>query len=290
MIKLRILPSHVPPSLTSSCQMKSAITLCQVPEAAAGPFVFHQPLAEGFAAAKKHGYDSVELFFPGPNFITVEDVQALATAHDLGIAAVGTGAGMVKHGLSLTDPDAAGREKALAFILEMIELGGKLGAPAILGSMQGKWGGDVSRDQALVWLAEALKKCGAAAAVYNVPFIYEPLNRYETNLINHLAEGAKYIEENGLDNIVLLADLFHMNIEESDVAQAILDAGKHTGHVHFADSNRQSMGFGHTNPAPIIAALKQVGYTGYLSAEVFPKPDADVCAAQEIKAIKEALN
>ena len=49
------------------------------------------------------------------------------------------------------------------------------------------------------------------------------------------------------------------------------------------------MGMGHTDPAPIIAALKQVGYSGYLSAEVFPKPDADTCAAWEIKAIKEAL-
>ena len=49
------------------------------------------------------------------------------------------------------------------------------------------------------------------------------------------------------------------------------------------------MGMGHTNFAPIITALKQVGYTGYLSAEVFPKPDAQACAAQEIMAIKEAL-
>lgn len=269
--------------------MKSAITLSQVPEAAAGPFVFHQPLAEGFAAAKKHGYDAVELFFPGPNFITVDEVKALAAEHDLGIAAVGTGAGMVKHGLSLTDPDPSKREAALDFIIKMIDFGGQLGAPAILGSMQGKWGGEVSRETALTWLAEALKAAGTAAAKYNVPFIYEPLNRYETNLINCLAEGARYLEEHQLENIVLLADLFHMNIEERNVAQAILEAGKHIGHVHFADSNRSAMGMGHTDPSPIIAALKHLGYQGYLSAEVFPNPDADTCAAREIKAIKEAL-
>ena len=269
--------------------MKTAITLCQVPEAAAGPFVFHQPLAEGFAAAKKHGYDAVELFFPGPDFITVEEVKALAAEYELEIAAVGTGAGMVKHGLSLTDPDSHKRQEALDFILKMIELGGRLGAPAILGSMQGKWGGEVSREQALDWLAEALKTAGAAAAKYEVPFIYEPLNRYETNLINHLAEGARYLEEHSLENVVLLADLFHMNIEESDVAQAILDAGKHTGHVHFADSNRSAMGLGHTDPKPIVAALKLVDYQGYLSAEVFPKPDPDTCAAREIETIRESL-
>ena len=269
--------------------MKSAITLAQVPEAKAGPFVFHEPLCEGFASAAKHGYDAVELFFPGPDFITIDEVKALAAEHDLGLAAVGTGAGMVKHGLSLTDPDPAIREKALAFVTEMIEFGGQLGCPAILGSMQGKWGGDISRDQALSLLADALKVAGEVAGKHDVPFIYEPLNRYETNLINQLAEGARYIEENKLENIVLLADLFHMNIEESNLAQAILDAGRHTGHVHFADSNRNAMGMGHTDYAPIIAALKEVDYTGYLSAEVFPKPDPQACAAQEIKAIKEAL-
>ena len=270
--------------------MKSAITLCQVTEAAAGPFVFHDPLPVGFAKAAALGYDAVELFLPGPHAVSVDAIKSLQAEHGLDIAAVGTGAGMVKHGLSLTDPDAGQRTKAIDFITSMIDFGGQLGAPAILGSMQGKWGGDISRDQALAWLAEALAAAAERAGRHNVPFIYEPLNRYETNLINHLAEGAAYLESHKLENLVLLADLFHMNIEESDVAQAILDAGKHTGHVHFADSNRQAMGFGHTDPAPIVAALKEVGYTGYLSAEVFPLPDADQCAAQEIKAITDSLS
>lgn len=267
--------------------MKSAITLAQVPEAKAGPFVFHDPLPDGFAQAAALGFDAVELFLPGPHFVSIDDIKSLQTEHSLAIAAVGTGAGMVQHGLSLTDPDDAKRKQALDFITTMIDFGGQLGAPAILGSMQGKWGGDVTREQALGWLASALKTIGERAARHGVPFIYEPLNRYETNLINHLAEGAAFIEANGLDNIVLLADLFHMNIEEADLAQAIRNAGKHTGHVHFADSNRQAMGFGHTDPTPVVTALKEVGYEGYLSAEIFPKPDADQAAQQTITAIKQ---
>lgn len=269
--------------------MKSAITLCQVTEAAAGPFVFHDPLPEGFAKAAKLGYDAVELFLPGPHEIEVDEVKAMQAEFDLAIAAVGTGAGMVQHGLSLTDPDVAKRKAATEFIVSMIDFGGPLGAPAILGSMQGKWGGEVSRDRALEWLGESLALFGKRAARHNVPFIYEPLNRYETNLINRLADGARYLEEHKLKNVVLLADLFHMNIEEADVAQAIIDAGRHTGHVHFADSNRQAMGFGHTDPRPIIDALKSIAYDGYLSAEIFPLPNADQCAAQEIKAIQDAL-
>jgi sugar phosphate isomerase/epimerase len=267
--------------------MKSAITLCAVEEAAAGPFVFHDPIPDGFAKAAALGYDAVELFLPGPHFVSVDEIKSLSVEHGLDIAAVGTGAGMVKHGLSLTDPDETKRRQALDFIVSMVDFGGQLRAPAILGSMQGKWGGGISREQALEWLAAALRNVGERAGRHGVPFIYEPLNRYETNLVNHLAEGARYLESHQLDNIVLLADLFHMNIEESDLARALRDAGKHTGHVHFADSNRQAIGFGHTDAAPVIAALKEVGYDGYLSAEIFPEPDADAAARQTIEAFRK---
>jgi sugar phosphate isomerase/epimerase len=267
--------------------MRTAITLSQVAEAAAGPFVFHEPLAQGFALAKETGFDDVELFLPGPDHVSVEKIKFLSQTHGLGIAAVGTGAGMVKHGLSLTDPSLDKRVAAIDFIERMIAFGGRLGAPAILGSMQGKWGGEVSKDQALEWLAEALVIAGRTAAKYNVPFIYEPLNRYETNLINRLGDGAAYIEANSLENIVLLADLFHMNIEETNLADSIRAAGKHTGHVHYADSNRRAMGMGHTDPAPIVAALKETGYKGHLSAEIFPLPDPVSAANQTIKSIRK---
>jgi len=269
--------------------MRTAITLCQVPEAAAGPFVFHQPLAEGFALAKETGFDDVELFLPGPDAFSIDEIKALSQTHSLGIAAVGTGAGMVKHGLSLTDPSLNKRVAALDFLERMIAFGGQLGAPAILGSMQGKHGGEVPKDQALEWLADALHIAGKTAAKYNVPFIYEPLNRYETNLINRLADGADFIEANSLENIVLLADLFHMNIEEVDLAASLRAAGKHIGHVHYADSNRRAMGFGHTDPKPIIAALKEIHYTGHLSAEILPLPDPLTAAKQTIQSVRSII-
>jgi sugar phosphate isomerase/epimerase len=269
--------------------MRTAVTLSQVPEAASGPFVFRQPLPEAFALAKETGFDDVELFLPGPNAFSIREIQALAETHGLGIAAVGTGAGMVKHGLSLTDPSLDKRVTALDFLEQMIAFGGQLGAPAILGSMQGKYGGEVSKDQALEWLAEALVIAGRTAAKYNVPFIYEPLNRYETNLINRLTDGADFIEANSLENIVLLADLFHMNIEEADLAASLRAAGKHVGHVHYADSNRRAMGLGHTDPKPIIAALKEINYTGHLSAEILPLPDDKTAAQQTIKSIRSHL-
>ncbi len=259
--------------------------MCQVAEAAAGPFVLRDPLGEAFAQAAGFGFDAVELFLPAADFVAAGEVRDLATAHRLGIAAVGTGAGMLRHGLSLTDPSAARRAEALDFILRMIDFGGQLEAPAILGSMQGRWGGEVGRAEALDWLAEALAQAGVAAAAHGVAFIYEPLNRYETNLLNRLSEAAQFIESRGLANVVLLADLFHMNIEEQNLADSIRGAGRHVGHVHYADSNRQAMGLGHTDPAPVIAALREISYSGFLSAEIFPLPDPAAAARQTLTSI-----
>lgn len=270
--------------------MKTAVTLSQVAEAAAGPFVFRHPLPEAFALAAELGFDSVELFLPSADFVTVEQILSLADKHRLGIAAVGTGAGMLRHGLSLTDPAAKTRREALDFILRLVDFGGRLGAPAILGSMQGRWGGDVNRDQALDWLAEALHTIGRAAAKHSVPFIYEPLNRYETNLINRLADGADFLATRKISNVVLLADLFHMNIEEVDPGEAIRHARSYLGHVHWADSNRQAMGFGHTSTATIVAALKEISYLGHLSAEILPLPDPVSAARQTLSSIRQLFS
>jgi sugar phosphate isomerase/epimerase len=265
--------------------MKSAITLCQVPEAAAGPFVLRTPLPEAFATAAAIGFDAVELFLPGPDFISVAEVKSLAASHGLAIAAVGTGAGWVQHGLALTDPHPEKRAAALDFVLTMIDFGGQLGAPAILGSMQGRRVGADSLDH----LVAGLRVCARAAAAHGVPFIYEPLNRYETNLFNQLAVAAKFLAAHDLKNVVLLADLFHMNLEESDLAASLREAGPHIGHVHFADSNRRAIGFGHTDAAAVIAALREIGYGGYLSAEVLPLPDPETAARQTISAIRSLL-
>ena len=271
--------------LLGSRVLKTAITLSQVPEAAAGPFVLRSPLPDAFATAAEIGFDAIELFLPAADFISVDEVKALAAAHRLSIAAVGTGAGMLRHGLSITDANEEKREAALDFVFSMIDFGGPLAAPAILGSMQGK----PTHEGALDQLAAGLRRCGERAASHGIPFIYEPLNRYETNLFNRLAEAAEFLELYDLKNVVLLADLFHMNIEERNLPSAIREAGKHIGHVHYADSNRQAMGFGHTDAIGAIAALREIGYSGYLSAEILPLPDPEAAARQTISSIRSLL-
>jgi sugar phosphate isomerase/epimerase len=266
--------------------VRTAVTLCLAPEARGGPFVFWDDLANGFASAAAHGFDAVEIFPPDAKSVCLSAVRALMDRHSLAVAAVGTGAGWVKHHLRVTDPDPAVRERAKQFVMGVINFAGMLGAPAILGSMQGRWGEGISREQALAWLAEALHAFGERAAGHGACFLYEPLNRYETNLLNSVGEAAAFLEKRGIKNVKLLADLFHMNLEETDLAAALRQVAPHLGHVHWADSNRRAVGFGHTDVAPIAQALRDIGYTGYLSAEVLPVPDSATAARQTLVSLR----
>jgi sugar phosphate isomerase/epimerase len=178
------------------------------------------------------------------------------------------------------------RQRARGFINDIIDAAGALGAPAIIGSMQGRWGDGVTREQAIDWLGKGLAALAEPAARNKVPLLYEPLNRYETNLFNLQAEAAAYLHSLGSPNIQLLCDLFHMSIEEASLADALRAAGPLVGHVHFADSNRQAMGWGHTDRSPILAALREINYAGYLSAEVLPLPDSLAAARQTMESFR----
>ncbi len=267
--------------------MKSAVTISLVREATGGPFVFWHDLAAGMREAAQLGFDAVEIFPPAAEVVNNDEVAALLADHKLKLAAVGTGAGWLKHRLTLTNPDTDARQRAKDFIRSIIDAGGRFGAPAIIGSMQGRWADSVDRTMALEFLSEALNELGEHAAKYGVPLLYEPLNRYETNLITTIADGVSYLKQLKTSNVKLLADLFHMNIEEVNVAEGLKAGAGFIGHVHFVDSNRRAVGSGHTDFAPIVAALKSINYSGYLSAECFAYPDSSTAARLTIEGIRK---
>jgi len=267
--------------------MKSAITVSLVPEATGGPFVFWEGLRDAFARASALGFDGIEIFAPDPSALDAWEIGELRKEYSLTVAAVGTGAGWVKHKLHLCHPDADIRFRALEFVLAMVSAAAALNAPAILGSMQGRVEPGVERERALQWLTEALAAADAAAAAAGTVFLYEPLNRYETNLFNRQLDAAAFLTERGFGHTRILADLFHMNIEESDLAAVLRALGPSLGHVHFADSNRRAVGFGHLDPAPVVSALREIGYRGYLSAEVLPWPESAAAAEQTLASFQK---
>jgi len=270
--------------------IKSCATIALVPEIKTGPWIYWEQPDISIPRAAKLGFDAVELFTASADAVESEKLQQLCETNKIKIAAVGTGAGKVLHGLTLTSPNKDVREKAVAFINGMITFGARFGAPAIIGSMQGNVETGTERRQAVTWLGEGLNELGARAQEQGVKLIYEPLNRYETNMFNQLGAGADFLETLDSTNVVLLADLFHMNIEEESIADAIRKNAGHIGHLHFADSNRRPVGMGHTDMEDIAHALMEVEYEGYASAEVFPWPDPDAAAEQTIRAFRECFS
>ena len=257
-----------------------------MPEAKGGPFVFWNDLAGGCQKAAALGFDAVEIFGPSAKAINCSVLEGLLEQHRLKLAALGTGAGWLLQKWHLCHPKKEIRESAREFIREMIDFGSKFNAPAIIGSMQGRIESPVTRNEALDWLGAALDDLGEHASRRQQKLLFEPLNRYETNLFNCVAETKDFLKKVGGGNVKILADLFHMAIEESSIPEAFRAAGDTIGHVHFADSNRRAIGFGHTEATPIMMALRDIGYTGYLSAEIFPWPNPEAAAEQTIKAYK----
>ncbi len=267
--------------------IKSAVTIALVPQIKTGPWIFWENLEESMGKAAALGFDAIELFTASGTAIDSERLKILLQEYGLKLAAVGTGAGKVIHGLTITDANITIRKNAIVFIQEMMEFGAQFGAPAIIGSMQGNTVPGEMHSNSIGLLAEALQILDQHASSLGVKLIYEPLNRYETNLINTLDDGAAFIASNKFNNIQLLADLFHMNIEEADPAASIQKNIQHIGHVHFADSNRKPVGFGHTAMQPIANAFTASDYDGYVSAEAFAWPNPDLAAAQTIRSFKQ---
>ncbi len=269
--------------------IRSCITISLVEQARGGPFVYWGDWQAAVREAAELGFDAVELFLPGPVFLDPAEVRDVVAAAGLQVAAVGTGAGWLIHRLHLTHHDADVRRRAEEFIRRMIDYGAEFGAPAIIGSMQGRSSPEVPRDEAIRHLKDALARLDRHADTAGVNLLYEPLNRYETDLCCLQSQGAVLIERLGLSRVRLLADLFHMNIEEVSIADALRSAGQHIGHVHFVDSNRRAAGMGHLDYAPIAAALREINFNGYASAEALPLPTSQAAAKATIECFRRVF-
>jgi sugar phosphate isomerase/epimerase len=145
----------------------------------------------------------------------------------------------------------------------------------------------VERQQAMNWLIEALQECSQSARAFDLRLALEPINRYETTLINNCSDGLKLIEDVEADNFGLLLDTFHMNIEEPRIEDSIRLCGDNVFHFHAADSNRWYPGAGHLNFNSILEALLSTGYSGWISGEFLPEPDAQTAARESIAFLKK---
>ena len=250
---------------------------------------FKEDFEKSIKKVAELGFDGAELAVRNPKDLKVENIIKIIKENDLEVPAIGTGQAYGEEGLSFSDPDEVIRKMAVERINDQIVFASNFNAQVIIGLIRGNVEESVGRAEAEEWTIDCLRKCTEFAKEYNIGLTLEPVNRYESNFINTLNEGIEFIKRVGASNLGLLADTFHMNIEEVSIYGSICQAKDYITHVHFADSNRWAPGCGHLDFAKIVQTLKKINYQGYVSAEILPFPDSDSCArltAEHLNKIK----
>ena len=254
-----------------------------------GPLLYAGRVPECIAVSRELGFEGIEIGLRSPAEL---DQRVLETSlHDAGLilAAVASGRMFGEDGLCLSDADEAGRAAAVARINELVDFGAPFGAPVIVGLARGNRVPDGDADAALARFVASMRECADHAAGCASGLVIEAINRYETVLLNTAAQTVAAVEQIGRANVTVLLDVFHMNIEEVDMAAAVRATGPLLGHFHLVDSNRRAAGTGHVHYDDIVAALADIGYDGWLSAEVLPLPD-DRAAAEQARRYATSIN
>jgi 5-keto-L-gluconate epimerase len=248
---------------------------------------FKGDLETNLARIASLGYDGVELAIRDPKLVDLEQLDSLVKKYKLRVPAIGTGQAWGEEGLSFTDPDPLIRRAAIERIKSHIPLASHFEALIIIGLIRGIARPGMEAMQVMDWLIAALRECSEAARHQGIRLALEPINRYETTLINNIAEGLELIERVGASNFGLLLDTFHMNIEEAVIEKSIRQCGKSIFHFHVADSNRLHPGAGHLDFKSILDELATTGYQGWVSGEFLPKPAAETAAQRSIEFLQK---
>ena len=138
-------------------------------------------------------------------------------------------------------------------------------------------------------LLDTLEELGEHAECEGTLVLLEPLNRYEDHMLNRLDEGVELAKATKKGSIKIMGDLFHMNIEEDDLGEAIRQAEDHLVHVHHADSNRLQPGAGHTDFAGAFDALSGIGFDGYMAMECGIRGDTREALPEVVRHLRSSM-
>ncbi|MCY4071755.1 MAG: sugar phosphate isomerase/epimerase [Chloroflexi bacterium] len=239
-------------------------------------------LSERFQRAVECGLDGIELAFGrrARVYDLHAEIEAATAASGLPVGSIcGTYEGPIIH------PDPAERESRLADLIRTLEFADAIGArgvilvPIFSSTFMPEMSPPMpdlspfADEDALITqlllalLAEAIERADGGAAVY-----LEPLNRYEASYLNTVGKAADLCRAADHKRIQLMADLFHMNIEEADIPASLRAVAPHLGHVHLADSQRWLPGHGPTDFVSAFRALREIDFDGWLALECMPTP------------------
>jgi sugar phosphate isomerase/epimerase len=250
--------------------------------------------AERLDKAVQLGYQGVELMVLRPTDLDEADIAAQVSDCGLEISAIASGTIAMLDRLTLLGCDPATCAEAEQRLYQLIDFAAATRAPLVtVGGFRGRLANAVWTDArgARIHLVSVLQRAATRAAAVGVRLALEPLNRYESDIVNNAEEGLALVAEVGQESLGLLLDTFHMNIEEAQYDTAIRSAARagRLFHIHLGDSNRLAPGQGHLDFPTILASLRAVDYRGYLSAELLAHPNGDAAAASTAQHMRGLL-
>jgi sugar phosphate isomerase/epimerase len=228
-----------------------------------------EPIAKSIQRVARFGYDAIELVGE-PDQHNTAAVRKLCSDHGISVSSICSIFFGVERDLVAMDPVM--RRKGIDYAKSVVDFAAEVGAPMInlapspvgktspVGSKEAEW------DNAL----KSLDEIATYAERARIRTCLEPWNRYETYFINRLDQAVALADAVGHANLGVMGDSFHMNIEDLDIAGGFRAAGKKLFHVHFADSQRAAPGKGHIDFRPIVKALIDIDYQGYIAFELLP--------------------
>ncbi|WP_322470041.1 sugar phosphate isomerase/epimerase family protein [Hydrogenophaga sp. SNF1] len=257
------------------------------------------PLAAQCEAAARWGYAALELapftLADDPSTLRAADARRWRdTAQQQGLAISSLHWLLVRpEGLSLVSDDAAQRRRTLDLLRQLIDLAAACGARVLVhGSpRQRSPGPGQSVADALARFEAALAELAPHAAAAGVTYCVEPLGRFETPVINTVAEAADLVDRVGSPALRTMLDVSAASHSESEPVHEVLRrflASGHIAHVQLNDHNRRGPGQGDTDQRPVLQALKDSGYAGWVAVEPFDyMPDGPGCAEASARHVHE---
>lgn len=247
-------------------------------------FVWASPFSSAhfhlLPAVKQAGYDIIEVAVEDASIINWEELRL--RAGDLGLRITISGAFGPDRDISSTE--AAVRKNGLQYIADCVAIAEQMGSPVFGGPVYSAVGKtrivpEEQKKQERAWCVENLREAGKIAADHGVVVGLEPLNRFETDMINTVDQALELLEETGAPNISILLDTFHANIEEKNIPAAIRRIGPLLCHIQGNESDRGTPGTGHLDWQGIKVALDEIGYRGAIVLETFGAPSRELARA-----------
>jgi len=232
-------------------------------------------------AIKEAGFDGVEVPLFQPSSFAAADIRRGLEENGLEctICSVLTG------GMNMVSEDASVRQKTRTHMGDCVKAAAEVGATIMAGPLYAPVGyitGVRRTADQWNWVVETYQSLGPLLSQYGIHIAIEPLNRFETFFLNTAADAAKLCDEINHPHIGVLLDTFHANIEEKNIGAAYRTVARHLIHVHTCENDRGTPGTGHVEWPEVFAALREIGYDGWLTIESFGFSLGELSAAASI--------